>query len=365
MASHGRQSVVEARLLNGTILIYGATGYTGRLIAMAASDSGARPILAGRNLDRVKRVAEPLGLSARAFDLGDPARTDVAIKDVSVVLCAAGPFSATSRPVADACLRNRVHYLDITGEIDVFEALAARDAEAKARGVMLLPGVGFDVAPSDCLAAHLKRRLPDANDLKLYLSLGANMSRGTAKTMIEAIAAGTRMRRKGRIVSRDHAEIGSCDFGEGEKPTVQVSWGDVATAFHSTGIPNIDVHFEASPAIRAFARTPWFVKSFLGLDPLQRLLKSQIDRLPEGPSEAKRRAGQAVLVGQARNDRGQTVRSRMRTPEGYSLTAATAFDAACRVVAGEIKPGFQTPSRAFGVDYILRFDGVIREDLNS
>ena len=171
MASHGRQSVVEARLLNGTILIYGATGYTGKLIAKAASDRGARPILAGRNLDKVKRVAEPLGLSARAFDLGDPARIDAAIKDVSVVLCAAGPFSATSRPVADACLRNRVHYLDITGEIDVFEALAARDAEAKARGVMLLPGVGFDVVPSDCLAAHLKRRLPDANDLKLYLSL--------------------------------------------------------------------------------------------------------------------------------------------------------------------------------------------------
>ena len=174
--------------MNGTILIYGATGYTGRLIAKAASDKGARPILAGRNLDKVKRVAEPLGLSARTFDLGDPARIDAAVKDVSVVLCAAGPFSATSRPVADACLRNRVHYLDITGEIDVFEALAARDAEAQARGVVLLPGVGFDVVPSDCLAAHLKRRLPDANDLELYLSLGANMSRGTAKTMIEAIA---------------------------------------------------------------------------------------------------------------------------------------------------------------------------------
>src|SRR5271166_4079200 len=104
---------------------------------------------------------------------------DAVIKDVSVALCVAGPLSATSRPVADACLRNRVHYLDITGEIDVFEALAARDAEAKARKVMLLPGVGFDVVPSDCLVAHLKRRLPDANDLKLYLSFGANMSRGT------------------------------------------------------------------------------------------------------------------------------------------------------------------------------------------
>src|SRR4029077_13503474 len=144
---------------------------------------------------------------------------------------------------------------------------------------MLLPGVGVDVALSDCLAAHLKRRLPDANDLKLYLSLGAKMSRGTAKTMIEAIAAGTRMRRKGRIVSRDRAEVGSCDFGEGERPTGQVRWGDVATAVNSAGSPNSDAHFEASPAIRASAPSPGFVKSFLGLDPIQSPLKSQVDRL--------------------------------------------------------------------------------------
>jgi short subunit dehydrogenase-like uncharacterized protein len=346
--------------LNGAVLIYGATGYTGKLIAKTAADRRARPILAGRDLNKVKAVAKPLGLEARAFDLRDPARIDAAIKGVSVVLNVAGPFSATLRSVADTCLRNRVHYLDVTGEIEVFEALAARDAEAKARGVMLLPGVGFDVVPSDCLAAQLKRRLPDANDLKLYLSFGGNVSRGTAKTMIEAIAVGTRLRRNGRIVSRDRAEVGSCDFG-----TVQVSWGDVATAFHSTGIPNIEVQFAASPVTVAVAGAPWFVKSFLGLDFVQTLLKLQTGMMPEGPSEAARRAGRAVLVGEARNKTGETVRSRLRTPEGYSLTAVTAFDAARRVAAGEVKPGFQTPSLAFGADYILDFDGVAREDLDT
>jgi short subunit dehydrogenase-like uncharacterized protein len=170
--------------------------------------------------------------------------------------------------------------------------------------------------------------MPDASDLKLYLSLGANMSRGTAKTMIEAIAAGTRLRRSGRLVTRTRAEEGSCDFGRGEKPTVQVSWGDVSTAYHSTGIRNIEVQFEASPAIRRMTQTPAFVESFLGLGFMQSLLKAQVDRMPEGPSETARRQGQAVLVGDARNAAGQTVRSRLRTPEGYALTAVTAFDAA-------------------------------------
>lgn len=347
------------------VLIYGATGYTGKLIARAAREQGLKPILAGRNLENVRAVAEPLGLAWRGFDLTDPARLDVALKDVAVVLCAAGPFSATSRPMADACIRSRVHYLDITGEIDVFEALAARDAEAKAAGVMLLPGVGFDVAPSDCLAAHLKRRLPDAIDLKIYIGGNADFSRGTAKTAIQGIAAGTRVRRGGRLVALERAGAGSCDFGQGPKPTIQISWGDVSTAFHSTGIPNIEVQFEAIPAVKALARLPGFVKSFLGLAFMQSFLKARVDRQPEGPSDEARRSAQALLVGVARNERGESARSRLTTPEGYTLTSMTAVDVARRVASGEFKIGFQTPSLAYGADYILGFNGVKREELNA
>jgi len=265
---------------DGAILIYGATRYTGKLIAKVAAAKGARPILAGRNLDKVKVVAGRLGFAARPFDLRDPGRIDAAIKGVSVVLNIAGPFSATSQPVADACLRNRIHYLEITGEIEVFEALAARDAVAKGRGVMLLPGVGSDVVPSNCLAAHLKRGLPDATDLKLYLSSGGSMLRGTAKTMIEAFATGTRLRRNGRIISRTRAEAGSCDFGKGKRQTIQVGRRGDRVSFDRN---SIEVHFETSPAVMAFARTPWFVRSFLGLDFVQGLLKFQIDWMPEGP----------------------------------------------------------------------------------
>jgi uncharacterized protein YbjT (DUF2867 family) len=94
--------------LSGTVLIYGATGYTGKLIAKVAAGSGARPILAGRNLEKVQ-ATKPLGLASRAFDLGDPGHIDAGIKDASAVLCIAGPFSTTSKPMADACLRNHVH----------------------------------------------------------------------------------------------------------------------------------------------------------------------------------------------------------------------------------------------------------------
>jgi short subunit dehydrogenase-like uncharacterized protein len=351
--------------VSGSILIYGATGYTGKLLARVAREQGLKAILAGRNSETVRAVAEPFGLAWRGFDLLDAVKLDVAMRDVAVILCAAGPFSATSRPMADACIRNRVHYLDITGEIDVFEALGARDAEAKEAGVMLLPGVGFDVAPSDCLAAHLKRRLPDAIDLKIYIAGNANVSRGTMKTVIEGIAASTQVRRGGRLVSLDHPGTGSCDFGQGRRPTVQVSWGDVSTAFRSTGIPNIEVQFESTPALKTLTRLPRFVKSFLGLAFMQSFLKARADSQPEGPSDKVRRSARALLVGVARNERGESVRSRLTTPEGYTLTSMTAVDIAKRVASGEFKLGFQTPSLAYGADYILGFDGVTREDLEA
>jgi short subunit dehydrogenase-like uncharacterized protein len=347
------------------ILIYGATGFTGKLIAREARAKGATVVLAGRNRDKLKAVAAPLDLPWRAFDLADRARLEAALKDVAVVLSAAGPFSATARPLADACLTRGAHYLDITGEIDVFEALFARDPEANRAGVTLMPGVGFDVVPSDCLAAHLKRRLPDATHLTLYLSAGFNASRGTLKTMIEGVADGARARRNGRIVTLSRPSTGSCDFGRGFRPTIQIGWGDVSTAFHSTGIPNIEVHIQAAPALQALAFTPGFVRSLLALSPAQQVLKALVDLQPEGPSDEARLKGRAVLVGTARNEKRDTVRTRLKTPEGYTLTARTSLDAAMRVAAGEFKPGFQTPSLAFGPDYILGFEGVTREDLND
>jgi short subunit dehydrogenase-like uncharacterized protein len=348
----------------GQFLIYGATGFTGKLTARTATEKGLRPILAGRNEAKLKAIAQPLGLQYRVFDLSDAAAIDAALGQVDAVLHIAGPFSATSKPMADACLRTGTHYLDITGEIDVFEALAQRDEEARKAGIMLLPGAGFDVVPSDCLALHLKQKLPDATDLKIYIGGLNALSRGTAKSMMEAVPSGARVRREGRIITLStRPKETTCDFGEGATPTIVIPWGDVSTAYYSTKIPNIEVRMAATPQIRAGANMPHVVRKLVGTSVVQSLLKARIDRMPEGPNEDVLRAGYRVLVGVACNARGQTVRARLRTSQGYLLTAQTGTEITRRIVAGEGKPGFQTPSLVFGPDFILQFEGAKREDL--
>jgi len=256
------------------------------------------------------------------------------------------------------------HYLDITGEIDVFEACAASGAAARESRITVMPGCGFDVVPSDCLAAHVKRRLPDAVALSLAIAGLGKMSRGTAKTGIESIGQGTRVRRGGRIVALASPLRRMFDFGRGPRPAVAVGWGDVATAYYSTGIPEITVYFEASRQIDQFVSLSEPLRWLLSSAPMQRLLQWQIGWQPEGPSAAEREAGGAVLVAEAVNAAGVSVRSRLETPDGYSLTAMTAVEIARRVAAGDTRPGFRTPSMAFGGDFILGFAGCRREDLN-
>lgn len=351
--------------MTGKLMIYGATGYTGKLTAETAKAQGLDVVLAGRSAEKVAAIAKRLSLPHRAFGLDDPAVIDGAIADVDAVLHIAGPFSATSKPMADACLRKKKHYLDITGEISVFEALAARDAEARKAGIVLMPGVGFDVVPSDCLAAHMKRRMGDAVFLKISIQGLGGISRGTMKTMIEGIGKGTPVRKNGKIAAMPRPPRGKEDFGAGPVATAGVGWGDVSTAYHTTGIPNIACFFATSPDMERMLSVPGFIQKFMAWGPMQRFLKSRVDRMPEGPNEEVRRTGRSILVGEARNAKGDIVRTRLTTPEGYALTALTALKTAARVMAGDVPVGFKTPGGAFGPDYILSFDGTTREELNA
>lgn len=349
-------------------LIYGASGYTGRLAAEHAVSRGLAPILAGRGAGKVRAVADRLGLNWRAFPLDDAVALRQGLEGVSAVLHAAGPFSATSRPIADACLAARVHYVDVTGEIDVFEALAARDNEARAAGVALLPGAGFDVVPSDCLAVYVAGRLPGATRLRLAIGgFGglSGVSRGTAKTMLEAASRGVRVRRGGELVELEVAPRGFADFGHGPRPTVGVSWGDVSTAWRSTGVADIDVAFEATPPMRRAAAMPGPLRRLIGSRLSQRLLSRLIEtRLPPGPTADQRAGGRSLFLAEAWNDAGRHAASRLETPEGYTLTARTAVEIARRAAAGEVEPGYQTPATALGPDFIMSFEHVLRTDVS-
>jgi short subunit dehydrogenase-like uncharacterized protein len=344
-------------------LIYGANGYTGDLIAREAVARGHQPILAGRNAAVLTTLAGELGLEQRVFPLDLPEAVEANLRGVSVVLHCAGPFAHTSRPVADACLRTRVHYLDITGEVSVFEALAARDSEARAAGVMLLPGAGFDVVPSDCLAAHLKRRLPTANRLVLGFQGLGRVSRGTATTMAENSHRGGLVRQDGTLRQVPAAwKTRVIDFGAGPVKAITIPWGDVSTAYHSTGIPNIEVYLAAPLRLRLAARLSRSMGWLLGSSFVQRLIRRRIQAGPPGPTEEERDRGKTFLWGEAENAAGQKVVSRIRGPDGYTLTVRAAVAVVERVLAGAAPVGFQTPSMAYGPDFVLGLAGVVRED---
>ena len=152
--------------MSSTLMIYGANGYVGEHVARAAGSLGVKAIVAGRHAAKLDRIASETGLEPRAFGLDDPAVIDSALNKVAVVLNCAGPFKYTAERLVEGCLRSRAHYLDITGEIPVFEALQAKDAQAKARGVMLLPGVGFRRRPDRLPCAAPEAKTADRDPTK-------------------------------------------------------------------------------------------------------------------------------------------------------------------------------------------------------
>jgi short subunit dehydrogenase-like uncharacterized protein len=346
-------------------LIYGANGYSGELITRLAVERGHRPVLAGRNASAVGALANRFGLPARVFGLDNPDQVAANLVESGIVLNCAGPFSRTAKVLAEGCLRQGSHYLDITGEIGVFEMLARLDEQAKSAGVMLLPGVGFDVVPSDCLALHLKELLPTATRLNLGFQVFGGLSRGTATTMLENLHRGGMIRRAGVLTP-----VPACwrtrpiDFaGLGTSSTAMtIPWGDVSTAWYTTGIPNIEVYTAASPGQRMLARLARSFGWLLGSRPVQNWLKKRIQARPAGPSDEQRAGGRSLLWGEALDEQGGKAVSRLRGLDGYTMTALTAVAIVERVARGESKPGFQTPAGRYGADFILGIPGVERKD---
>lgn len=351
--------------MNYPFIIYGANGYTAQLIADLAIKQGLKPLLSGRNEAKIKPIADALGLDYKAVDLADTNALNDLLKQSGIFLNCAGPFMYTADAAARACIANKVHYLDITGEYNVFENVKKLGEQARTAGVMLLPGAGFDVVPSDCLALHLKNRLPNATHLTLaFAALQGGMSRGTAKTTVEGMGYGGTIRKDGKLVSVPMSyKAETIDFGPFKSPAAVIPWGDISTAYSSTGIANIEV-FTALKAKQINA-LKWGDR----LAPLLRLrfvknyMLKQVDKRKPGPDENRRNKTTCYFRGTATDANGNKAEALQTTPDGYNLTMLTAVQIVNEILVGSYKPGYQTPATAYGADFILKIPGCSRTDI--
>jgi short subunit dehydrogenase-like uncharacterized protein len=336
-----------------TWMIYGANGYSGELIARAAAASGLRPVLAGRRADRILPLANALGLAHRTFPADAPL-----LDGIGLVLNCAGPFSATARPMMRAAIAARAHYLDITGEIDVFEHARSLDTAARAAGVVLCPGVGFDVIGTDCVALRLKQAVPDATELALGFESASRRSPGTAKTMVEGMGRGTLIRRGGTIRSEPLGwRSRRIDFGNGERLAIAFPWGDVSTAYTTTGIPDITVFVAVTPAMRRSALVANLAMPLLRIGAVQARLKARA-AATVGPDATKRSRAPTFVWGEVRNGSGVARTARIRTANGYDVTIHGALAVVQHVIgANTLVPGNTTPSLLCGADLIERLPG--------
>jgi len=349
----------------GDLVIYGAYGYTGSLIAETAVERGLEPVLAGRDRDRLSDLAIRLDCPFEVVSLDEPMVLDMLLEDATAVCHCAGPFLNTAQPMVEACFRTGTHYLDITGEIPVLSSLANQDDRAKESGIAVLPGVAHDVVPTDCLAAHLHERLPDATSIDLAFEAAGGLSPGTAHSLVEHIDGGGMVRRDGALTRVPVAhETTNVDFGweAGERTVASIPWGDVVTAYHTTGVPNLSVSISMPPSTIRWYRLAGKLGPVLGTAPFQRLLHWLVDNRVTGPDRETRERTRSYVHGSASAPTGERASARLRCPNVYETSRQTAATIAERVIRSPPEPGFRTPAGVYGPSLILEATNAERID---
>jgi short subunit dehydrogenase-like uncharacterized protein len=295
--------------------------------------------------------------------LNDEAALHTALKEVKVVIHAAGPFHFTAKQMVEACLQTGTHYLDINGDIAVFEMIKQYDDAAKKAGIMLLPGAGFDVVPTDCVALQLKKLLPDAIALQLaFASLGGALSHGTATTMTARLGEKGAVRKEGKIIRRPLGEKGMwIDFGVKKIFVMSIPWGDISTAYFTTGIPDIETYTGISKKVYTSLKLQPLFNWLLRTKFIRQYIQNKINRRPAGPNDEQRSKATSLVWGQVRNEQGKKATVRLSGPEGYTLTTHAALIIVQKVLKGDFSPGYQTPANAYGENLVMEIPGVQRE----
>lgn len=339
-------------------LLYGANGYTADLIIKESLKQNLTPILAGRNKEKIEQLGREYGLSTAVFDLEDLSKMKTALAKVDLCFNAAGPYQFTATPLVEACIETKTHYLDITGEIDVFESIKLKDKTAKEAGIMLMPGVGFDVVPSDCVANFLKEKMPDATFLELaFTSRGSGMSHGTAATAISQLGKQGKIRSEGEITDvRIAHKSKTIQFGPIKRTVATIPWGDISTAYTSTGIPNIEVYTSMPVSAIRMMKFQVLFNPLLRLNIVKRMAKRYVDRKITGPSPSQNEAGSGFVLGTVNNGKS-SVTALLSCPELYYLTALTSVNIIQKIFDNNLKPGYQTPAGCYGWALIEEIEG--------
>ncbi len=341
--------------MQNQFLLYGANGYTGKLIAKLAATYNVQPLLAGRTEANIKPLAAELQLPYRIIDLDDKAALENALSEVKLVLHAAGPYVYTAKQMIEACLQTGVHYIDINGDISVFEMLKKYDTAAKEKDIMVMPGVGFDVVPTDCIALQLKNKMPDATHLKLaFASIGGGLSHGTATTMAGKIGEGGAVRENGKIVRKPLGQKGMwVNFGEKKLFVMTIPWGDISTAYTTTGIPNIEAYTGMKPKVYRILTFQWAFNWLLRTEFVRNIIRKKIKAKPAGPSDEQRQKSSSLVWGESSNASGEKITACISCLDGYTLTAHSSLLISKKILEGNFKTGYQTPAGCYGENLIM------------
>jgi short subunit dehydrogenase-like uncharacterized protein len=345
------------------IILYGSYGYTGQLIAQQCKNRKLNVILSGRNAEALRMQSQKTGYPFQVVNLSESDALRALLQKGKVLIHCGGPFQFTAVTMLEMCLQSQTHYTDITGEYQVFEMLAGYDGKGKSAGITIMPGTGFDVVPSDCLAVYLKQKLPAARNLSLAFKAQGGLSRGTASTMIEGLGHKSVVRENGKLIEVPMGDkVRYIDFGPFASRCLNIPWGDIVTAWHSTRIPNIEVYMSSSKQMIAAAKATRYLNWLLSSRWLKNLMRRRIAKTT-GPDERKRGRGKAFLWGKVWDDSGNSYTAGIETINGYALTAKTSVLIAEKILKNDFRPGFQTPGGAYGADLILEIEGTIRKDL--
>lgn len=349
----------------GQILIYGAYGYTGSGISRLAAEYGITPVLSGRNASKLKALADEVGYDYITLSLEDNHQNLVRVlKQFELVMHIAGPYTYTSEPMINAAIEAQTHYVDLTGENHVIQAQLDRDQEFIDAGIMVMPAVGYDVVPTDCLNFYVAKQIDKPTKLTLVMNgnytevEGAATSRGTLKSGLEMLSRPIMSRQNGEMVEMGQAKVVKREVDGKVETLVQIPWADMMTSWVSTGVPNIETYQVQDGELPGWVL--WLSKREWG----KNMLVWMIDKFsPEGPPPEAQEKRQTQLVATASNAAGESFTAEMITPEAYLLTFHSALIIAKNILDGQWQLGFQTPAKVYGPDLALQVPGVVRRDL--